>query len=329
MQRILVLYTGGTLGMKKGKAGWAPAPGALTDELITRWSDVDVVELDPLLDSSSMGPSDWRALAERIQPAATRYRGVVVLHGTDTLAYTAAALAYQLGGLGAPVVLTAAMRSWFADGESDARAHIEQAIALAGAGQPGVFVAFGGRAYLGTRVRKLDASGMDAFASPNAPAVAHWQDGSWHFDCPEVPSTTGPVSLLDPAKRVVALQLAPGATVAWLAQQLHALDTDGCVLVALGAGNLPDHAALNDAVKALCARMPVVIATPCWRGEVELGSYAASAALVAAGALSAGDMTPEAALVKLQWLLSRADADDVRTDFLSVVAGDRTEKRTH
>ncbi|WP_148716357.1 asparaginase [Chitinolyticbacter meiyuanensis] len=324
--RIRVIHTGGTIGMRPGPHGLATAPGWLAGELMRQYPYVDVHEYVQLLDSSSMTPADWVRIAQDVAESAEGYDGFLVLHGTDTLAWTAAALAYQLQGLGKPVLLTGAMRPWGA-AESDAPRNVAAALAwLESAHQATIGVVFAGRLWPATRVRKMDCDALDAFSAPNAAALAVFEAGGWQLAMTSNALTIGePLQPLAADARVLHLTLAPGCNADWLAAQLRQSPPDGLLLSTYGSGNAPAHPALLEVLTRLAGRIPMVNLTACPRGTVAMGQYAAGNALAAAGLWSGGDMTPEAALVKLHWLLAQPQPlAMLRQRFETCVAGDRT-----
>lgn len=323
MKRILCLYTGGTIGSKPTSQGLAPAAGALQD-LLTELAahlpdqpDVTLLEYPQLLDSSSMGPADWNHIAADISARHDEFDGFVVLHGTDTLAFTAAALSFQLENLAKPVLLTGSQRPWLQTG-SDASANVALALKNAAGGWPGVRVAFGGRLLPGTRVRKSDADHDQAFSAPN------W-NGIW----PESPDYASPAHCInvDPATRIAALKLYPGYSCDWLAAAL-AQPLQGLVLETFGSGNLPDSPALIAALNQQAQSGAIIVnCSQCHAGKVQQGQYAASAALSAVGVIPAGDMTAEAALTKLYYLFAiPSNSVAIRTRFTQNLRGELNGK---
>lgn len=323
MKRILCLYTGGTIGCMPTPLGLAPLSGALETPLAalatqqTEPVHIELIEYPQLLDSSSMGPKDWNRIGADIAKHHAEFDGFVVLHGTDTLAYTAAALSFQLENLAKPVLLTGSQRPWHQAG-SDAPANVTLAIQHACDDLPGVRVAFGGRLLPGTRIRKSDADHDQAFSAPN------W-NGIW----PGQSIAALPVRCvaIDPVARIGALKLYPGFSYDWLTaaldQPLQAL-----VLETFGSGNLPEHAGLIAALEKQAQSGTVIInCSQCQAGKVQQGHYATGAPLQRIGALPASDMTSEAALAKLYYLFaSENDTESIRTRFMQNLRGEMNEK---
>lgn len=319
MKRILCLYTGGTLGCLPSPQGLAPAPGILNTPIAELAAHlpvsprVEILEYPQLLDSSSMGPADWNRIGADIATHHADYDGFVVLHGTDTLAYTAASLSFQLEYLAKPVIVTGAQRPWFM-ADSDAPANVSVALEQALGGWSGVRVAFGGRLLPGTRVRKTDADGDQAFSAPN-----------WNGQWPDHAKPTAPAHCIriDPQARIIGIKLYPGLTNDWLAKAL-AEPQQGIVLETFGSGNLPEHAGLLAALEQQAHAGAIIVnCTQCLAGHVRQGHYAASSSLQRIRALPAADMTPEAALTKLYYLqATAATADEIRASFVKNLRGE-------
>lgn len=332
-RRLHVLYTGGTIGMAPGPRGYAPAPGLLGRSLARSPQfhagdpDTDpseglllkpdegppvrytIQEYVPLLDSANMAVDDWVRLAEDIARHHDEVDGFVVLHGTDTMAYTASALSFMLEGLGRPVVITGSQIP-FCRMRNDAQSNLLGALTLAA--EPGwaeVGVYFHHRLLRGNRVRKMDSEGLDAFASGNHPPLAEVGiDIRW--GAPRRPSESKPLSLRPITERhVAAVRVFPGLTARVLDSMLQP-PLQGVVLETYGAGNIPDRRAdLVDVLRGAHDRGVVLTqVTQCHRGRVR-PDYEAGRVLRDLGVVGAGDMTPECALVKLAWLLSREELD--------------------
>jgi L-asparaginase type I len=333
--RVLVLNTGGTIGMREGPRGFAPSAGALEEEILRRPSlsdpaeprfttarfedgtrvRYDVIEYDPLLDSANLDLSHWARFARDLGEHYDAYDGFVVLHGTDTMSYTASALSFLFENLAKPVVLTGSQLP-LARVRSDGMDNLLTALWVAGRSRlPEVMLAFHHRVLRGNRSTKRDASGFDAFASPNHPPLAeagvairvHREDA---LPVPSAPFrvTTG----LSP--HVAALRIYPGITREIMENFLRP-PLEGLVLETYGTGNAPDaRRDLLEVIEAATARGVVVLnVTQCSKGTVNT-AYQAGRALSEAGVLSGADLTPEAALTKLCWLLARPELsrDDLR-----------------
>src|SRR5512137_26017 len=177
-KRVYIAYTGGTIGMTKTPEGYAPAYGFLEAQIAAMpelrsdlMPEFDIHEYDPLLDSANMTPAEWLKIAQDIADHYDHYDGFIVLHGTDTMAYTASALPFMLQGLRKPVVLTGSQIP-LCEVRNDARANIVTALTVAANFDiPEVCLCFGNQLLRGCRSVKVSADGLDAFASPNLPPL--------------------------------------------------------------------------------------------------------------------------------------------------------------
>lgn len=276
------------------------------------------------LDSSDMQPHHWVELASVVHDALPRYDGVVVVHGTDTMAYTASALAFLLPGLDRPVVLTGAQRP-LVEVRTDARANLVDACMLATMPIPEVGVAFGSKLLRGCRATKLDAWGMNAFGTPSCAPLAEL-GVTVEIASHVLPAR--PLAPFDPRiePRVLAARVFPGLDPRLFAAALRT-GVRGVVLEAFGAGNVPHlENSLVPAIEEATERdIPVVIASQCARGAVDLSRYEGGSAAARAGAIGAGTMTSEAALAKLMVALGRATSarvDAARDAFSAPWAGE-------
>jgi L-asparaginase len=179
VKKICVINTGGTLSMRRSENGYQPAPGYLAKQMAQMeelsqapMPEFEVLEYEPLLDSSNITPAIWRKLAEDIRDRYHRFDGFVVLHGTDTMAYSASALPFMLHGLNKPVIFTGAQLP-LGQLRNDARENLKTAMVLAANYSiPEVSLFFGDHLYRGCRSAKVSATRFDAFDSPNYPALA-------------------------------------------------------------------------------------------------------------------------------------------------------------
>jgi L-asparaginase len=313
-KRVLLAHTGGTIGMRRGPGGYEPAPGHLERLLAAmpelsspELPETELVEFEPLLDSSDMAPSDWQRVARIIESRYDRFDGFVVLHGTDTLAYTASALSFLLEGLGKPVVVTGSQVP-LGEVRTDARENLVGSLLVAAGGQlPEVTVCFGGLVMRGNRVTKVSSTGFAAFESPNFPPLVRLGVAIEPGPAAPRPPAEGPLRVADlrPVS-VAALRLFPGITPELVANVLRP-PLSGLVLETYGAGNAPtrDPALLEALASAVGRGVVVVNTTQCLRGGVDMDGYATGSALRRAGVVSGADMTPEAALAKLIWLLGQ------------------------
>lgn len=342
-QRLLVIYTGGTIGMQQTAHGLAPC-GNFAQRMQHALSQLplahqqalpayDVISYASLIDSSTATPLTWQQLAKDIAHHASLYRGFVIIHGTDTLSWTAASLAYQLQGLDRPVVLTGAMRPLEAS-ESDGLDNLHGALRFAA--QPAlqeVAIYFASQLFRGSRTIKQHSEALNAFSSPSYPllgervgddfvyypsrGLAYHQRGAPRFELPDYrPLAKG---------EIVRVTLWPGISPWQLAVWLEDARVKGAVLQLWGAGNLPDDPKLLEVIAKASGEGKLVAAiSQCPQGSVHLGAYAAGHGLTSAGVLSGDNMTPEAAFTKLVHLLAQPlPIEDQRAIFLTSLVGER------
>lgn len=336
MQRkhIYIAYNGGTIGMRPTAQGYAPEPGYLAEQLAAMpefqhplMPSYTLHEYQPLLDSANMHPDDWYALAQDIAAHYDAYDGFVVLHGTDTLAYTASALPFMLQGLAKPVILTGSQIP-LCEVRSDARENLVTSLLIAAHHPvPEVCLYFGGRLLRGCRATKIDALGFQAFDSPNHPWLGtigteidiHWE----HIR----PAGNGPLALQALNRATAgALRLFPGISASVLYNLLQP-PLQGLVLEAYGMGNGPVRdPEFMVVLRQACERGIVIVdVSQCLKGKVDLGGYTTGSELAAAGVISGGDMTAEAALAKLHYLFSAGYApDEVRARMTENLCGELT-----
>lgn len=342
-ERLLVIYTGGTIGMQHHVNGLAPAGdfaprlARALHQLPVRLQQAlpayDLISYAPLIDSSAATPLTWQQLAADIAERFANYRGFVVIHGTDTLSWTAASLAYQLQGLDRPVVLTGAMAPLEAS-DSDALENLYGALRFAANSElQEVAIYFAGRLLRGTRAIKQHSEAVEAFSSPSYPllgervgddfilfpsrGLAYQQRGAPRFELLDYqPLANG---------EVVRITLWPGIAPWQLASWLSHSDVKGALLQLWGAGNLPDNPALLAVIAKASGEGKLIAAiSQCPQGSVHMGAYAAGHGLADAGVLSGDDMTPEAAYTKLVHLIAQPiSLEDQRRRFLTALVGER------
>ena len=318
-KKILIIHTGGTIGMFRTENGFAPKAGAIIEELnqirdlnspdMPLW---DLIEFDPLLDSTNVRVEQWNAMADTIAENYDKYDGFVLLHGTDTLAYSASALSFMLEGLDKPVVFTGAQIP-LCELRSDGRDNLITSMMIAADGViREVSLCFGDAVLRGNRAIKYSADGMVAFTSPNYSKLADaginieynhaciddYVKSSLHY------SFFDTVSLKE--SRIAVIKVVPGIQFD-IFEPIMGESLDGLVLETFGKGNIPNYdPALSRLItEASKCGTVVVVCTQCPAGTVSLGTYEAGSALVKAGAVSGGNMTTEAAITKLTYLLSK------------------------
>jgi len=338
MKKVLITYTGGTIGMRPTQEGYAPEAGYLT-KLMHNMPELhhpampqfEVHEYDPLLDSANMRPTDWVRLAQHIAAHYDVYDGFVILHGTDTMAYTASALSFLLRNLGKTVIITGAQIP-IAEVRSDARDQLITALQLAGNFEiPEVCISFNGRLLRGNRAVKVDATGLNAFDSPNYPPLAEIGVDINIFWERTLPLPTQPLHVYDLSPQAVgAMRLFPGIS-AEVVQNFLRHPLRGFVLETYGVGNAPQDPEFLAVLREATERGVVIVnCTQCLHGTVHMEKYATGDSLHKAGVVSGYDMTPMAALTKLFFLLSQGlEVAEVRRQITLNLRGELTPPEQH
>ena len=305
-KRIFVIYTGGTLGMQPTPRGYQPLAGWLEQQLRqlpelqqAEMPDFVLHEYAPLLDSSDMQPADWQTIAADIHAHYDDYDGFVVLHGTDTMAYSAAAVQCLLPGLGKPVIFTGSQIP-LAEAGSDAPANIRNALyAAAHSGITQVGIVFHRQLLPAEYATKVDAQGLAAFAAPNAKPLLEWKDQYLNLqELLPVKNGNKPELKTVTEKKIAVLTLHPGMDFELTAQWL-AHPWDAVILQTFGSGNAPQHPTLLTALTAASARgVRIVNRSQCARGTVQ-NTYSGAYALAECGVVAGGDQTLEMLLARL------------------------------
>ena len=313
-KRICLLHTGGTIGMTRSELGYVPKEGYLS-QMIRTISDLyvegmpsfELFELSPLLDSSNMAVAEWNRIGKKIADLYDDFDGFVILHGTDTMAYTASSLSFMLENLKKPVVLTGSQIP-LCEIRSDGRDNLITSIIIAASGKiTEVCLYFGGKLLRGNRAMKMSADGLLAFDSPNLPPLAEAGINIRYLPTLPPPNDDGDFSFAPFSEVPIGvLKIFPGINFS-LFDVVMTEKLRGIVIETFGAGNIPgDGNALLPIIKTAFKNGAVVtVCSQCPQGTVALGSYASSSSLVSAGAVSGYDMTTEAAVAKLYYLFSK------------------------
>ena len=319
---IYVAYTGGTIGMQRSEQGYIPVSGHLQRQLALmpefhrpEMPDFTIHEYAPLMDSSDMTPEDWQHIAEDIKAHYDDYDGFVILHGTDTMAFTASALSFMLENLGKPVIVTGSQIP-LAELRSDGQINLLNALYVA-ANYPinEVTLFFNNRLFRGNRTTKAHADGFDAFASPNLAPLLEAGIHIRRLGTPPAPHGTGEL--------MVTIYPGISADVVrnFLRQPVKAL-----ILRSYGVGNAPQNKEFLKELEDASSRGIVVVnLTQCMSGKVNMGGYATGNALAHAGVIGGADMTVEATLTKLHYLLSQGlDTQTIREAMTQNLRGELT-----
>lgn len=313
LKKIMVLTTGGTIASKETDNGLAPALSG--EELLAQLPGANgighiVVRNIMSLDSTNIAPAHWIQLAGEVYEALQTCHGVVVAHGTDTMAYTAAALSCMLVHLDKPVVLTGSQIPLALE-ESDGIGNLQDALQVASEDMPGVWVVFHGRIIPGKSVRKMYTDKLDAFRSLNISQQGEVKENKvmlWH----PVPLTDKELKLdtaMNP--KVCCLPIVPGMT-GDIIEHMADMGYKGIVLEGFGCGGVPQS--LLKSIKTVINRgVILVLGTQCEYDGVDLSLYEVGIEAAKAGILSAGKMTREMAVVRLMWVLGHNwDMDTIR-----------------
>lgn len=313
---ILVLYTGGTIGMMKDPKTGSLVPfdfGNIYEHLpVLRNLDytIDFYAFKNLIDSSNMTPEFWIELAEKIEEEYNKYEGFVVLHGSDTMAYSASALSFMLENLAKPVVFTGSQLP-MGMVRSDGRENFITAIEIAASkinGEPcapEVCIFFENQLLRGNRATKFNAENFNAFSSGNYPTLAD-VGIKIKYNREYIARPTGEKLIVhkDFDRNVGILKLFPGITHDYVKHALETPGLKGIIMETFGSGNAPTTEwFINDLSEAIKRGLIIYNVTQCKSGSVEMGRYETSLNLDRIGVISGYDITTESALAKMMYLL--------------------------
>ena len=324
MKKVLLIGTGGTIASDVTANGLAPE--LTTEQLLSHIPaisdicDVDCVQLLNL-DSTNMEPRHWLMIAKCIREHYGAYHGFVVTHGTDTMAYTAAALSYLVQGSPKPIILTGAQKPIGFD-STDSKINLQDAFRCATEDLPGVSIVFNNQVILGTRARKTRSKSFQAFSSINYPHLGVLRDGVLlryiRQDCGAYPLFYDKLDT-----KVALMKLVPGAD---RAQADFLLErNDALIMESFGVGGLPESSGFYDCVRQwMDAGRMIVLTTQVANEGSDVGVYHVGHALKnQLGVLEAYDMTTEAVVAKLMWILGQThDRGEVERLFYTPIAKD-------
>ena len=316
---VLLIYTGGTIGMKENPDDGVLMPfdfNNLLDEVpeLKKFGlKVDCMSFSPLIDSSNVEPSLWQSLAHIIQENYSAYDGFVILHGTDTMAYSASALSFMLDNLSKPVIFTGSQLP-IDRPRTDGKENIISAVEIAAERDtygnpmvPEVCICFNSHLFRGNRSTKVNATGFDAFSSPNYPPLAtagisiKYNNGFIHY-----PAERRKDLLIHDQldTRVSILKIHPGMTEQAVSDILLGEGTRAVILETYGCGNAISRSWFLQLVKEAADKGKIMLnVTQCLSGNVDMDLYSTGHNLKEAGVISGHDITTESALAKLFYLM--------------------------
>lgn len=326
-KRILLLTTGGTIASVPGGEGLEPhRSGVMERELEQLRTYYDIAVDDVMcLDSSNIQPEQWKLIARHVFEHREGFDGIVISHGTDTMAYSASALTFMLPNIDLPVVFTGSQLP-LSDFLSDGPDNLRTAFAMAASGKPGVFLAFDRRVMLGCRAVKVRASGFSAFESVNARYAGRVTNHGLELDEAALPQPLGEPELrADISEDVFLLKLTPGLK-GTVFDMLAAMGCRGIVIEAFGLGGINVLSKEFQGIRQAVERgISVVVTTQCLYDSSDLRVYQVGNRLLGLGVIQGRDMTSEAAMTKLMWAIGQGmTPGEIATLFGRNLAGEVT-----
>lgn len=341
MNSVLLIYTGGTIGMKTNPATGTLAPfnfdqiEAEVPELKKFGIKVDTITFSPLIDSSNITPAEWVRMALTIKENYDKYDGFVVLHGTDTMSYSASALSFMLQNLDKPVILTGSQIP-IGVPRTDGKENLITSVEIAAAKRndekaivPEVCIYFENHLFRGNRTSKYSADHFNAFRSYNYPPLAE-AGIDIKYNIPYIravdPFRPHFDVVTEMSENIAVLRLYPGISKASVDSILGNPDIEGVILETYGSGNAPMFDWFLDSVREAVERGVIILnITQCSVGTVNMGIYDTGRALGAIGVVGGGDMTFETAVTKMMYLLGKSlDKEEVKKQLSIPLRGEMT-----
>ena len=316
-KKVLILATGGTIASVSTDNGFVP--GISGDELVEQipmLKEIAEIKARQLMniDSSDMRPSDWRTIARAVAHEADLYDGIVITHGTDTMCYTSSALSFMLSDLNIPVVLTGSQKP-FVVADSDAPRNVIDAVKVATSDLVGVSIVFNGKIINGSRAFKMYSKNNDAYVSRNYPLLGTVDDDGVHITHRATRLQTGQPLMTGICEDVILLKMTPGSSPSML-DYVGTAGYRGVIIEGFGTGGISNlNRGMMDGIRYLVdeRNVPVVVISQCPYDGVNLAVYGVGDRALQAGVIPGNDMTTEAAVVKLMWILGQTnDMDKIR-----------------
>jgi L-asparaginase len=322
-KKVLLILTGGTFGMSEGLPVKSLKPIALDGNLvleavpeIAEFADIDWVSIFNL-DSSDISPRHWENIGKTISDYYRHYDGFVIIHGTDTMVYSATATSFMMKGSHKPVVFTGSQRP-LKKIRTDAKSNLINAVEFATYDIPEVTIAFNNKLLRGNRAKKVSIENYDAFFSYNFPPLGTvGLNVEVRYDL--LRDSSKPSWRLGFDARIALIKLYPGMKASLLKQSLLGGEVKGVILEGFGSGHIPefDESWLNLISELKDNGIPTIITSQCPHGFVDLSRYDNGAKALKVGAISCGDITSEAAVVKLMFAMDLFNSYDEAIDFMT------------